>query len=106
MKRLPEELRCNGYTYTLHMRGKRACIYAQHVAPGKRRWEVFLIKTRPAEDIIGKSYPEREVFPSNESFGKTAWTFIKLENAEKAFVSLEAKAFRVHAQSEEATKRE
>jgi len=93
MERLPEELKCNGYKYTLHERGQRSCIYAQHVSPGQYRYEVFLIKTRPAEKIFGKQYPEREVFPSNETFGKTAWVYIKLENAEKAFDAIEKNTF-------------
>jgi len=89
MKKLPEELRCNGYKYTLYKRGKRACLYAQHVAPAQRRYEVFLIKVRPEEEIFGKHYPIREVFPNNEAFGKIAWVYIKLENALKAFEELE-----------------
>ena len=89
MRRLADEIRCNGYKYTLYKRGKRSCIYAQHVSPGQFRYEVFLIKTRPEEKVKGKIYPEREVFPSNETFGRSAWVYIKLENAEKAFEAIE-----------------
>lgn len=42
-------------------------------------WEVFKIKIAPAEEICGRKYPKREVYPCNEDFGKTAWAF----NSEK-----------------------
>jgi hypothetical protein len=35
-------------------------------------WEVILIKVAPARRIFGKDYPEREVYPSNEDFGRYA----------------------------------
>jgi hypothetical protein len=35
-------------------------------------WEVILIKVAPAARIFGKDYPEREVYPSNEDFGRYA----------------------------------
>ena len=89
MKKLPDELRYNGYKYTLYKRGEKAYIYTQHVGPGIKRYEVFLIRIRPEEKIFGKLYPEREAFPANEDFGKTAWTYIKLENALKAFDEVE-----------------
>lgn len=89
MKKLSEELRCNGYRYTLYKRGKKSCIYTQHIGPGIKRYEVFLIKTRPEEEIFGKIYPEREVFPSNEDFGYAAWTHCEPERALKAFDELE-----------------
>lgn len=89
MQKLPEELRCNGYKYTLLKRGKKACIYTQHIGPGTKRYEVFLIRTRPEEKIRGKLYPEREVYPPTREWGISAWTYIKLEKALKAFDELE-----------------
>jgi hypothetical protein len=35
-------------------------------------WEASLIKVAPARRIFGKDYPEREVYPSNEDFGRYA----------------------------------
>lgn len=43
-------------------------------------YEVFRIGTAPEEVVFGANYPEREVYPSNEDFGKTAWTY-KTEDA-------------------------
>ncbi len=83
MKQLSEKVRSNGYTYFLYKRGKKVCIYVG------RHYEVFLIRTRPEEIIMGKHYPEREVYPPYREWGKTAWTFIKLENALKKFDKLE-----------------
>ena len=88
-KRLPPELSKNGFQYTLVSRGLRTCIYCQHVTPNFKCYEVFLIKTRPAEVLFGKQVPAREVLPSNESFGSTAWVFRNKERAIKRFNSLE-----------------
>jgi hypothetical protein len=35
-------------------------------------WEAILIKVAPARRIFGKDYPEREVYPGNEDFGRYA----------------------------------
>ena len=44
-----------------------------------RRWddvyEVFRIKVCPEKTLFGKTYPRREVYPSSEDFGATAWCF-------------------------------
>ena len=90
MERLPIELRINGYNYTQLKRGKKACIYEQHVTPGTLRFEVIFIKLRPAEEVMGRDYPEREVYPCNEDWGKKGWTYIELENALRAFDRIES----------------
>ena len=46
-----------------------------------RFYEVFKVRVRPVETIKGKSYPEREVFPSDEDFGKNAWSYCTFEQA-------------------------
>jgi len=38
-------------------------------------YEVFKIKIAPEEIVFGKTYPERETYPGNEDFGKTAWCY-------------------------------
>jgi hypothetical protein len=35
-------------------------------------WEAILIKVSPTGRVFGKDYPEREVYPSNEDFGRYA----------------------------------
>jgi len=91
MKRLQQELDKNGFKYTLVLRGQRSCIYEQEVTAKTKRYEVFLLKIRPAKVIFGKSYPAREVFPGNEDFGKWAWSCFKYEQALKRFNGLENK---------------
>lgn len=51
-------------------------------------YEVFIPKVLPAGDVFGKHYPERESYPSNEDFGRTAWCYKNLEMAEKKFNKL------------------
>jgi hypothetical protein len=86
MQTLPLILRKNGYTYVQVLRDKRSCIYEQRVDETLSYFEVFNIKIKqPQKYKSGKEYPEREVFPSNEDFGKTAWSCRTLEDAIKKF---------------------
>ncbi len=92
MKRLPPELHKNGFKYTLVLRGQGSCIYKQHVTANIKRFEIFIIKTKPTKEIFGKQYPVREVFPANEDFGSTAWSCFTLDNAMNRFNKLEIKS--------------
>ena len=89
MKTLPQHKRKNGYDYTLVLRGKRSCIYKQHISSSVTRFEVFLIRVRPARKIKETEVPEHEVFPANEDFGKTAWCCWDLDAATKRFNNIE-----------------
>lgn len=89
IKALPKQLRKNGYDYSQVLRGKSACIYAQHVSPNVIRYEVFKIKIKPAITINGKRIPPHERFPGNEDFGKWAWCCWDLVAAKKRFNELE-----------------
>ena len=86
---LPLKLRKNGYNYTLVSRGKRSCLYAQEVSPGRSYYEVFLIKIKPEHEFNGATLPAKEWFPPNESFGKWAWSYQTYERAMKAYDRLE-----------------
>jgi len=44
-------------------------------------YEVFRVQITPSGEMFGRWYPERETYPCNEDFGKTAWTFRTLERA-------------------------
>lgn len=44
-------------------------------------YEIFKIKKEKAREMFGKQYPDREVYPGNEDFGKTAWCFSNQKNA-------------------------
>jgi len=44
-------------------------------------YEYFYITVLPEGEVFGKLYPERECYPSNESFGNNAWTCKSYEKA-------------------------
>jgi hypothetical protein len=89
MEHLPTQLRKNGFTYTLVLRGKRSMIYRQRYDQNIDYFEVFIIKVLPAKVLFGRSLPEREVFPGDGDFGKTAWSCRTLEKAMVRFNKLE-----------------
>jgi len=84
MKKLPVELRENGCTYTLVYRTNEKAMYKSN----KDFYEVFKIKTRLKEKFKGKEYPEREVYPRKEDFGRTAWCFSKFKKAHRRYREL------------------
>ena len=91
IKVLPEKLKKNGFEYRLVKRTDNRAIYSQHEGAGQIvAFETFKIKKgkphpKAEEDL--KNYDEVERFPIDEDFGKTAWTYSNLEDAQKAFDS-------------------
>jgi len=79
----------NNYTYTQVLKGKRYCIYEQRGVSNMRCFELFELKVLKSMELNGKHYEEREVFPKNENFGKTAWTICDWEKALAKFDELE-----------------
>lgn len=79
----------NGFTYTLTKRGNKALLYQQHITESLFSYEVFVIKVRQERAFNGQTFPAKEQFPHNEAFGKWAWTFRNLEDAEQKFMELE-----------------
>ena len=77
MQKLGLKLQNNGTISEQVKRTKNCALYKT----GRGDFEVFKIKVSPAQEIYGKEYPERETYPSNEDFGKTAWYYTKEENA-------------------------
>lgn len=86
MQKLPLKLRKNGFNYSQWLCCGDCYIYQQDYNSGinykendepldLKFYEVFRAKIRPAETIGGKPCPEREVYPSDEDFGKTAWAY-------------------------------
>jgi len=78
---LPNKLRKNGFNYTLIRREGSLCIYEQTYTDKIKYYEVFVAQVSPAKTIFGKEYQQRELFPSNTDFGKTAWSCRTLKNA-------------------------
>lgn len=85
MNTLPNVIRKNGFTYNRVLFKGRSYVYEQSGG----YFEVFIARVRPAEVIRGRLYAEREVFPSNADFGKTAWSCRTLEDAMKRFIKME-----------------
>jgi len=48
-------------------------------------YEVFEVKVREASSRFGRDYPKREVYPTNEDFGRTAECFSDYEEAKKYY---------------------
>ncbi len=70
---------------TLISRIGRIAMYSR----GESIFEVFKVQTKKAGDVFGKQYPDREIYPSNEDFGKTAWCYSSFERASSKFSELE-----------------
>ena len=97
--KLPEVIKRHGFEYKLLRRTNHKCLYSQFGNNRVESYEVFYTKivnhrknmTRLAlrdSSIDPMKYPEfKEVFPSDEEFGKRAWSYPTLELAESAFNS-------------------
>ncbi len=100
--KLPDELSKMGFKYRLVERQQNKCIYAQYTGDRCVAYEVFKTKIvehrkrmeelntrtgrKPIPDII---YPEfKEAWPSDEEFGKRAWSYQSLEKAKENYSSL------------------
>jgi len=79
----------NNYTYTQVLKGKRYCLYEQRGVANMRCFELFKLKVLAPMELNGKKYEEREVFPKDKDFGKTAWTICDWEKALAKFNELE-----------------
>lgn len=91
MKPLSLILKKNGFTYTQVLRTGEVFIYRQQVLEDLNYFEVFTVKVKPQTLFKGKLIPEREVFPYDEDFGKTAWSCRTFEEAEVIFKKLVGK---------------
>ena len=80
---LPATFIKNTFTYELVMRDGQCAIYKQRLRTGVGclAYEVFRIEVKPEGEMFGKIIPMREVAPSNEAFGFTAWSFQTLDRA-------------------------
>ena len=52
--------------------------------------EVFEKNTLEPKEIMDKKYPKREVFPKNDDFGITAWTYCDYNKAIEKYNELES----------------
>ena len=80
---LPAILRKNGYDYRLVQRTSQKAIYEQSYNQIMTGYEVFKIRVQRARfsQHIGRLIQEKERFPCDEDFGRTAWTHKSLDSA-------------------------
>ena len=55
---------------------------------GTNNYEVVVFKHKQAENIMGKDYPERMVYPSNEDWGTYGFSYIHRANADVKYEEL------------------
>ena len=89
--KLETTIRKNGFVYNQIARTETAAIYEQKQDGEIISYEVFKIQTTKKDytfpnGTIVKAGTER--FPSNEDFGKTAWSIRNFKRAEKRFLEL------------------
>lgn len=88
METLKTELNQGGFTLRQVERKGEFAIYAQLKGGATISYEVIRVQTKPAETIFSKTYPEREVYPSNEAWGQDAWTCTTLSRAKERLAGL------------------
>lgn len=77
MERLNNKLIINGMQYELIRRTSLVALYS---IQGGRYFEVSRIYIMPEQQIYDHSYPEREVLPTNDQFGKDGSRFYRSES--------------------------
>ena len=88
MKSLPDILRKNGFDYYLVIRSEKVACYEQRYSENVKYYEIFIIKVKHEQNLFGRFYKERELFPADSDFGKSAWSFRNLDDAIKKFREL------------------
>ena len=89
MKKLDKTINRKGFTYIQMNRGKTTVLYKQMTDYGVVGYEVFKLRVKKERTINGITILEHEQFPSDESFGKWAWSFYTYETALRRFSELE-----------------
>ena len=93
MKKLAEKINRNGYIYTQLKRGERAAIYEQIFEDLGESFcmgsEVFKIRIGKSKVVFGVELPEKEKFPSDEDFGKWAWSYREINKAMEKYDQIE-----------------
>ena len=85
--------RKNGYDYIPVEESKHCCIFEQIITPESSQYEVFIKKVSRERIMDGRVLPAREVLPSDEDFGKIAFSVGTIARAQKKMVELEIMCF-------------
>ena len=91
---LSETIRKNGYLYQLLKRSDQVALYEQ-LDPDQNMnrigYEVFRITIQREREFDSRHFPRKEKFPSDNDFGKTAWSIPNLQEALLRFLELQDK---------------
>ena len=89
MQLLPAEFTSGDFLFNLLHRAGMVAVLAKrkprHLRP---TFETVIVQVHPARHIFGRDLPEREVMPSNESWGTSGWSYSDLVRAEARFDQL------------------
>lgn len=93
MLKLPDQVRKNKFLYKKVKRVDNVAMFDQYMIERSRSikvgTEVFVVRIQKKIKMPnGKIIPEKEKFPSNEDFGKYAWSIPDRKKAEKKFNEL------------------
>ena len=93
---LPDSFKANGYFYELMKRSGCVALFSQRNRSGVLQgYEVHVVQIRPdrTSNFAGRSvfWTCKEVPASNTQFGKYAWSFQHLENAQKKYLEIIAR---------------
>ena len=87
LKKLPKTKNKNGFVYNLVKRSDTVAAYSQKLKGDSKisGFEVFKVKKCAGANFGGISLPPYEAFPTNEKFGKSAWSFASFDEAMKCY---------------------
>lgn len=84
MQTIPTEYKQAGHVMQLVKREGMAAMYKAYMDD---YWEVHRVRVRPAERIVKRDYPEREVLAGNEDFGVCGWACVNQDRADRRFAA-------------------
>lgn len=88
LNKLNREIKKNGFVYELIKREEQKAMYKQTKDGKTIAYEVFKVKKRKNRPFFNEPEGFYEAFPSNEDFGKTAWTTNDIKRAIEIYNSL------------------
>jgi len=100
MEKLPLEINKGAFIYRQNIRKGKYAIYEQILKrvdcpmPGEPKknvliaYEVIRIKRQKAQEIFGKSYPAKEIYPKSSDWELYGWTFKDRRSALSKFKDL------------------
>ena len=85
------ELNHGGHHFKQVWRNKRCAAYEQRGHYGQLLgYEAILIKLQDAQEVFGRQYPSKEIYPNDEDWGTYGKTCNSIEEAKKAALGLAA----------------